>query len=87
MPEGIPDKLFLTDEEARNAMGVGETVFGHLVKDNAHWLRPVYHGTGKKLTKRWKRQDIIVLAHIWGNMLHPAQQADASKNSETATED
>lgn len=80
MQEGIPNKLFLTTDEACRALGIGKRMFARLVADNSRWCRAAYHGTGRRLTKRWSREDIRCLAHIWRNTLHPAQQHDGQEN-------
>lgn len=65
MPDGMPHKMFLSDTEARDWIGVGRVTFNALVAEHASWCRPIYHGTGQRQIKKWHRDDIWCLAHIW----------------------
>lgn len=63
--KGLPKNANVTTEQAARWMGVGNDLFIELASEFADWMRPVYFGSGQRKIKRWWRDDVICLAHIW----------------------
>lgn len=84
---GLPRAAFVSTSAAADWMGVGEDTFEDLAAET-DWMRPVYFGRGRRKVKRWDRDDVICLAHVWRRrQTSPPQRGGKNPGDEAPEEE